>query len=249
MQEKHNEIEYQRWDIHQRLQHILLLISFTLLMMTGMPLKFPDSTVSKVLMYLFGGVESAGILHRFSASILILDSIYHVIYLVCKIIKRRNVWAMAPRWKDVQDLFGMIKYLLGIRPDQPRFDRYMFTEKFEYWAVVWGSAVMIITGFVMWFPVLSTKILPGIFMPLSKVIHSYEALLAALAIVIWHFYHAHLSPDVFPMSRIWLTGRITEKELIHKHPLEFERIKRSNNSLGINTHEANRNEFPPSEIQ
>ncbi|MEK7395330.1 MAG: cytochrome b/b6 domain-containing protein [Candidatus Poribacteria bacterium] len=249
MQEKHNEIEYQRWDIHQRIQHFFLLISFTLLMMTGLPLKFPDSTISKVLMYLFGGVESAGKLHRIAASVLILVSIYHVIYLVYKIIKRKNVWAMLPRWKDVQDLLGMLKYLFGIRPDRPRFDRYTFTEKFEYWAVIWGSAVMIITGFIMWFPVFTTRILPGIFMPLSKVIHSYEALLAALAIVIWHFYHAHLSPDVFPMSRIWLTGRITEKELIHKHPLEFERMKRSNNSPGINTNEANRNEFPSSESQ
>lgn len=112
-------------------------------------------------------------------------------------------------------------------PTVPKFDRFNFIEKFEYLALAWGSVVMIVTGFALWFQDQAMVVLPKWTLDIAKVIHSYEALLAFLAIIIWHFYHVHLNPEVFPMSRVWLSGEISEHEMKTLHPLEYERIMKT----------------------
>ena len=219
------ERTFLRWDRHQRLQHLLLILSVTTLVLTGLPLKYTEAGLSRFIMRTVGGPETAGIMHRTAAILLALAAVYHLLYLGA--VSRRQGWAtvMWPRGQDVRDLMQMLRYFVGLSPHPPRFGRYSYTEKFEYWAVVWGTLIMLATGFMLWFPVGTAGVFSVLVLHIAQVIHSYEALLAALSLIIWHFYHAHLNPDVFPMSKVWLTGRITEKEFRHHHPLEYERLQ------------------------
>ncbi|GAF87272.1 unnamed protein product, partial [marine sediment metagenome] len=194
---------FQRWDFHQRLQHVLLMLAVTLLIVTGMPLRFPDAGISHFLMALIGGASRAGVLHRFSAVVLVVCSGYHVLYTLMRLVRRDFSWSMMPQWKDVKDLWQMSMYFVGLSEFRPKFARYTFKEKAEYWSVAWGTVIMVGTGLVMWFPVSAAKVLKSyvpLAMDVARVVHSYEGLLAALAIVVWHFYNAHISAEVFPMS-------------------------------------------------
>jgi formate dehydrogenase subunit gamma len=224
---KTRERYYQRWDVHQRAQHLLLVVAFTLLVLTGMPLKYSDAPSSRLLVGLIGGPGHAGVVHRVAAVMLMTAAVYHIVYLLRRLLARRLSLAMVAGRKDVEDLLGMLAYFLGRRRDKPRFGRYSFKEKAEYWAVVWGSAVMILSGLILWFPEHASKVFrghSGIAFDVARIVHSYEALLAFLAIIIWHLYNAHLAPEFFPMSWVWLTGKIREDQLRAEHALEYEAI-------------------------
>jgi len=216
----------QRWNAHQILQHGLLMLSFTTLVFTGVPLRVPKSAVSQFAIALVGGTDNAGIVHRVAAVVLILTALYHLVYLCAQFLRRNMTTTMLPSLKDVQDVMTMIRYFFGLAPRRARFDRYSFAEKFEYWAVVWGSLIMMATGFVLWLPGMATRLLPAVTLDIVRVVHGYEAILAALAIIIWHFYQVHLHPAAFPMSWTWVTGKMAAEEMRELHPLEYERIVR-----------------------
>lgn len=222
------ERQYERWDVHQRVQHLILVVAFTLLVLTGMPLKYPDALSSRVIVRIVGGAEGAGIVHRVAAGMLISVSAYHIAYLVHRLARRRFSLSMIGGRKDIQDIIGMIGYFFGLRREKPKFGRYSFKEKSEYWAVIWGSAVMVASGLILWFPDHASNLFrsySGVAFDVARVLHSYEALLAMLAIIVWHLYNAHLAPEVFPMSWVWITGKIPETQLRAEHPLEFEQYK------------------------
>jgi cytochrome b subunit of formate dehydrogenase len=128
---------------------------------------------------------------------------------------------MLPRYQDLADAIKAVRYNLGLERDRPRMDRYTWEEKVEYWSLIWGTIVMIATGFMLWNPVATARFLPGQWIPASQVIHGGEALLAILAVLVWHFYSVHLRQ----LNRSMLTGRMTEPEMEHEHPLELERIR------------------------
>ena len=217
-------VEYKRWNMHHRLQHLILMIGFGGLVLTGWPLKFAESPASKVLMFFMGGVKGAGILHRTCAVFLIAVSVYHVVYLVvCWYMGRRST-AMLPAAKDFKDVLDNFLYFFGIKK-RPNFARYNYIEKFEYWAVIWGNCVMILTGLVLWFPVFAQRYLPEWSFPASVLLHDYEALLAALAIVLWHIFNVHLHPSSYPQNPVWLTGRLTRDEMKHHHGEELGEIE------------------------
>ncbi len=132
---------------------------------------------------------------------------------------------MRPRYQDIKEAVLNVGYLLGLRAEPPRFDRFSYIEKVEYWAVVWGSVIMVGTGFMLWFENLTLKFLAKWVMDLATMVHYYEAWLASLAILIWHFYSVIFNPDVYPMNWTWLTGKISEEMLEHEHPLEYERLR------------------------
>jgi formate dehydrogenase gamma subunit len=220
------ETPIQRWDIHQRIQHLMLLGSFVMLVLTGLPMLFPLSPVSRLLVGIAGGTEIAGVIHRIMASILLLVAAYHVIYLFVRLMRRKLGTSIIPRHIDMMDAYHYTRYYAGLEKDPPRAGRYTFDEKVEYWSMIWGTIVMALTGSVLWFPLGPARILGVWVVDLSRVIHGYEALLAAISIIIWHLYHAHLNPDVFPMSRVWLTGKLTAAEEAHHHPLEFDQLVR-----------------------
>lgn len=215
---------FQRMTLNQRVQHIVLMTSFFTLVVTGFPVTFPTSSASSGIIRLLGGFTMRSALHRFAAIVLICLSIYHVFYVLFTRHGRSELKALTPKLHDMLDAVDMLRFYLGFSSRIPQFDRFNYIEKFEYLALAWGSVVMIATGLVLWFQNQAMVLLPKWALDVARVIHSYEALLAFLAIIIWHFYHVHLNPEVFPMSRIWLNGKISEHELKTLHPLEYERI-------------------------
>jgi cytochrome b subunit of formate dehydrogenase len=164
------------------------------------------------------------LLHRIAGAVLIAVSIWHVLYLFTRQ-GRQFVWDMVPKPKDVGDVWTNLCYLTGLSKDKPCFDRFGYAEKAEYWALVWGVIIMGATGIVMWFDNYFISLFTKLGWDISRTIHFYEACLATLAIVVWHFYFVLLHPNVYPMSKTWVTGKISEAEMAEEHPLELERIK------------------------
>lgn len=215
---------FKRMTLNQRIQHIVLMTSFFTLVLTGFPLTFPTSPGSSEVVRLLGGFTMRSLLHRGAALVLICLSVYHVFYMLLTRHGRSELKALTPKLDDLLDAVDMLKFHLGVSSETPKFDRFNYIEKFEYLALAWGTVVMIATGSLLWFQDQAMAIVPKWTLDVAKVIHSYEALLAFLAIIIWHFYHVHLNPEVFPMSRVWLDGRISERELKALHPLEYARV-------------------------
>jgi thiosulfate reductase cytochrome b subunit len=166
---------------------------------------------------LMGGVEPVRIIHRVAAIVLMAGTIYHALAVVYKISVKRVRMTMLPGWQDVKDATQTLVYNLGFKKDPIKMHRYTFGEKAEYWAVVWGTVIMVITGFMLWNPIITTNFLPGQFIPAAKAAHGAEAVLAVLSIVTWHFYNVHLK--VFNKSMF--TGRISRHEMEHEHALEL----------------------------
>ena len=205
---------FSRFSLSERIQHGLLLTTVTLLALTGLPQKYSSLEWARPMVELMGGIYVVRIIHRVSATILTLGVLYHVLYGLYRLLVKRARFDMLPRLKDVRDLIGNLAYFLGLKKERPRFDRFNYIEKFEYWAVLWGMTVMAVTGLLMWFPVIATRLFPGVVVPSAKAMHSGEALLAISAVILWHMYNAHLSPRVFPFNLTIFTGRqCTQSEL------------------------------------
>jgi cytochrome b subunit of formate dehydrogenase/nitrate/TMAO reductase-like tetraheme cytochrome c subunit len=218
-----------RFDIHQRAQHWLMLSGVILLGVTGWPLRgagdLDAAGYSKAFMRIFGGAEGAAIWHRVGAVLIICSAIYHLFYLTFLAAKKRLPFSMLPVPKDAIDMKDNILFMLGVRKERPKFERYMYLEKFDYWAVFWGIVMMVGTGFVFWFPTFFASWAPSWVITAALIIHGEEATLAILFLFVVHFYNVHLKPSIFPMNWTWLNGRITVENLKHEHPLEYERLK------------------------
>ncbi|MFH1069543.1 MAG: cytochrome b/b6 domain-containing protein, partial [Candidatus Glassbacteria bacterium] len=206
--EHEGRLYYERFSKAQRIQHILLLSSFTTLILTGVPLLFSDTWVVRTIFWVQGSFTIRGILHRVAAVTLLGVSVYHVFFCLFSPRGHRDLREMLPSPQDITNIFRMIWFNLGRRDTPPRFGRFNFIEKFEYYAVAWGSVIMLATGFCLWYPVEATILFPRWVLDIIRVIHGFEAILAFLAIIIWHMYNVHLNPEVFPMSRVWLNGRM-----------------------------------------
>jgi cytochrome b subunit of formate dehydrogenase len=222
--EHQGRLYYERFSKAQRVQHLVLLTSFTLLILTGMPLLFPDSWVVQKMFWLEGSFSLRGIIHRIAAVGLLLVSVYHIFFCLFSARGNSDLQEMILRKQDLLDMYTMILYNIGKRDRPPSFGWFNFIEKFEYYAVVWGSAIMLFTGAALWFPVHATVLFPRWVLDIIRVIHGFEAILAFLAIIIWHMYNVHLNPEVFPMSRVWLNGRMELEFLRSHHKLEYERM-------------------------
>jgi formate dehydrogenase gamma subunit len=209
-----------RFSQAQCLEHQILIVSFTTLALTGLLQRYSQYFWVGVIINLLGGIDTMRVIHHLAAIVLIIQTIYHTFKILQMWFVERELGAMWPYWQDVRDLVHMIAYNLGRAKTRPEFDRYSVEEKVEYWALVWGTPLMIVTGLVMWFPVAFTRIFPGDIVPVSTAIHSWEALLAALAIVTWHLYHTVIKEK----NRSIFTGTMTEHEMQHGHPLEYRRI-------------------------
>jgi formate dehydrogenase subunit gamma len=212
---------FERFGWNFRSQHMLMFISVVLLIVTGIPLKFPSTGISRfVILDIFGGIENSTFIHRVAAVGLIIVGVWHFGFIILSRIGRHDFWLMIPRPQDIKDAFQTILFFLGRRKSGPKFHRFSFIEKFDYWAVYWGMVIMIGSGLVLWFKEQFAK---GVF-DIAREAHSDEGLLATLAIIVWHFYNVHLNPDVFPMSFVWWHGKLSESEMKHHHPLEYAEI-------------------------
>ncbi len=219
MNEKNERVT--RFSVIQRIEHWVLVVSFTTLALTGLPQKFPTVGVSDFIIRLLGGIDMTRNIHHVAAIIFILESVYHLVVVGYKMFVLRLKASMLPGVSTVTEGIQSLLYNLGIRRDLPKAGRYNFAEKIEYWAMIWGLVLMGLTGFMLWNPIAVTQALPGEFIPAAKSAHGNEALLAVLAIIVWHFYSVHL--------RHWnwsiFTGKLTRKEMEEEHPLELEDIE------------------------
>jgi formate dehydrogenase subunit gamma len=218
---------YQRFNLHQRLQHGLIIISFTLCAVTGLPIKYHDAELSKWVIDLFGGFDSILNTHLFAALLIILACLYHLIYMPIYSLRTTGKfpWPLMLNLKDLKDIVIHIKYQLGLSDQKAQFDRYSYKEKFDYIAVFWGMFIIGGSGALMWFPDWAAKYFPRWVIESYRVGHSDEAVLAVLAIFVWHFYNVHFSPDFFPMNKVFWDGKIDGKTMAHEHPLELARLE------------------------
>lgn len=214
----------QRWDSHQRYQHILLFSSMIFLFITGFPIKWGHSDWAQYIVNLFGNFNNLFTVHLIAAVIMVFSGLYHIVWLVLHFNLSGPKWSMVPNLKDAKDAYHHALYLLGIRKDPPQYDRYTYLEKFEYLAGGYGIILMGITGYFLWFPEVAAAIMPRWVIHLLRVAHSNEAVVCLLAVCISHFYWVHFNPDVFPTSKVWINGRISRHHEMEEHPLEYERL-------------------------
>jgi cytochrome b subunit of formate dehydrogenase len=215
-----DKVAYTRFNISARIEHIVFLVSFTVLGLTGLIQKFSSNQVADSLIYLLGGIDRVRIIHHYSAILMMIVSGYHLLVIGYKVFVMRLPWTMLPVIEDAQHLIQDVLYFLGLRKHRGYYGRYNYAEKVEYLAVVWGTIIMGITGFMMWNPLSTTRLLPGEFIPAAKAAHGAEAILAVLAIIIWHFYHVHIKH----LNKSMFNGKLTRSEMKHEHPAELAQI-------------------------
>ncbi|MCA9898603.1 MAG: cytochrome C [Ardenticatenaceae bacterium] len=217
----HEEKQYPRFRTMARIEHAILMVSFTVLAITGLPQKYALQPWAEWMINAMGGIESIRIIHRWSAIVLVIGSVYHMFTSAYRFFVKRERMRMLPAKKDLQDVIKTVKHNLGLSHEAPKMAKFNFGEKVEYWAVVWGTAIMALTGFVLWNPIAATVLLPGQFIPAAKAAHGGEALLAVLSIVIWHMYNVHIkhfNPSMF-------TGKLPRHQMEEEHALELERLE------------------------
>ncbi len=203
-------------------QHLALALTFTVLALTGFALRFPESWWPRLLEFLGLTEELRRLLHRVMAVGMVLASVYHVFYMVATARGRMLLGAIFPRPSDAKEALHNVLYYLGLRKEAPRFRYYDYTQKAEYWALVWGTIVMSVTGAVLWWPDLVTAFLPAWTVRVAETIHFWEAVLAVGAIVVWHIFFTVIVPREYPMSWIWISGRMTKEQAEHHHPRRGE---------------------------
>lgn len=212
---------YQRFPIWRRIEHLVMLLSFSTLALTGLPQKYADAGLSLAFISFVGGIDNLRVIHRTAAVILMLGVVWHLLVFGYLAFVRRTRMSMLPGLQDMKDGLQALLYNLGFAKSFPQMGRYTFEEKMEYWAFVWGTIVMVITGFMMWNPISTTMFLPGEFIPAAKAAHGGEAVLAVLAIIVWHFYGVHIKH----LNKSMFTGKMSEEEMLHEHPLELADLK------------------------
>ena len=216
---------YVRMTLEERLQHGALALSFIVLVFTGFQLRFPDSWWAGSFRDVVGSVVSyRSLVHRIAAVVMTLASIYHLYYIVFTVRGRQLVKDLWFRLKDARDLVGMLRYNLGLTPVKPKLDRFSYIEKAEYWALIWGTIVMAGTGGAMWLDNSFMNVFGKLGYDVARSIHYYEAILATLAIIVWHFYFVIFNPDSYPLNTAFWTGKLSHREMEEEHPLELERI-------------------------
>jgi cytochrome b subunit of formate dehydrogenase/mono/diheme cytochrome c family protein len=177
------------------------------------------------ILNLLGGIETTRLIHHFSAAVMLMISIYHVNEVLYKVYVERTPWTMLPLVQDIQHVIQDILFNLGLRKRRAYYGRYSYDEKAEYLALVWGTVIMAMTGFMMWNPITTARFLPGQIIPAAKAAHGAEAVLAVLAIILWHFYHVHLKH----FNKSMFIGTMTTEEMEHEHPAELAELEAEGN--------------------
>lgn len=210
------ELKFKRFTINQRIEHIIFFATFILLAYTGFPLKFPDEWWSRWMIASVGGFDNRTLIHHISGLIMLGVGAYHIIY---HILLEKPRFDILFNPNDLKDIKQHIKYLIKDTNEHPKFGRYTWKQKFEYFGAGFGILIMGFTGMLMWNPFESMKYFPIGFIQMANLFHTWEAVLASLAIFIGHLYDEHLGK--FP-NMSWFTGVISEKEMMHEHPAEYE---------------------------
>ena len=231
MTDVHTEERYYlRFTLAQRLLHVAIIITFLGLALTGLPLRFSTNHWMLALAQAVGGFGAVLFFHKFCALALTIVFAIHVANAAWRVVVHKEyglIWgprSMVPRLKDIQDFFGNMKWFLHLGP-KPKFDRFAYWDKVDYWAVFWGMGIIGFSGYAMWFGSFFARFIPGSWLNIALLIHGEEAILAVAFIFTIHFFNTHLRPENFPMDLTIFTGRLSEEEFKRMHPEEFDRLK------------------------
>lgn len=205
-------------------QHAAVIVLFTVLLVTGLPQKWPQSGISQGVVDVMGGIFATRWIHRMAGILFAVLAVAHLVVAITQVVTKRSKPTMLLTRKDFRDTLQNLRFYLGQVDQPPRFGRYDYRQKYEYWGLIFGTAIMVITGFILYMPILTSRFLPAELIPAAKAMHSNEAMLALLIVLIWHLYGAHLNPDVFPGDSSIFTGKVSKARLAHEHPLEYEEL-------------------------
>jgi cytochrome b subunit of formate dehydrogenase len=223
--------DYQRYSIHIVINHSLMVIAFTVSVVTGLPLFFHNAAFSHTVINLMGGIDATRLIHRISAIVFTVDCLYHLLVLVCGTVTRvlKGTFdvrrTQIPLFKDLQDLYGDFLYFLGLRKTRPRMEKFMYKQKIHYLAMVWGCSVLTLSGCCLLFPEFMVEYLPfpKVSVNILRLMHAEESVLAFLVITLWHLYNVHIAPGRFPVQWTFWNGKINRDHQIEEHFLEYER--------------------------
>jgi formate dehydrogenase subunit gamma len=213
-----------RFSLRQRVEHASVGLFFIVLAATGLTQEFFPMHWAEWMILEMGGIDRVRWIHRTAGIGLAIVVFSHVIVSVLQVVRGRAMPTMVPTRKDFEDVIIMTRYYFRLSDEQPRFDRYDYRQKLEYWGLILGSLIMTVTGLMLYFPVLTTRFLPGEVIPAALIAHGREGLLAFLVIITWHFFNSHLSPEAFPIDTSIFTGKIRRERMEKEHPLEYERM-------------------------
>jgi cytochrome b subunit of formate dehydrogenase len=239
-------VELPRMNLHFRVAHWLVVASFSVLVVTGFALKFPEAWWARPLLALEGQLAFRGLLHRIAGVLLIGAMVYHLVHLALVPRDRvilRHLW---PRLRDLRDMSTAFAWSFGRSPLRPTFGKFSYAEKIEYLAFVWGTVLMAVTGAMLWFNDWTLRFLPKWTSDAATAAHYYEAILATLSILVWHFYMVVFDPDVYPMDRAWLTGKTSADHLRHTRPQYAAELERMAQPPAAEAPAAPQEEEPPS---
>jgi len=210
---------FPRFSVSRRWEHTVLLLSFAVLLLTGLPQKYRAASWSQALLSTPESVNLIQQIHHIAALVLTAEVVYHLGKMIVQMARRKLTGEMLPTWQDVKDAVQMVKYLLFLSKEKPKFGKFNFEQKVTYWFLFVGIGIMVVTGFTLWFPIQVTQVLPGGVVPAAKMAHSTEAVVAGLFVVIWHFYHVHIER----LNLSIFTGRLNEDDMKEYHALEYQR--------------------------
>jgi formate dehydrogenase gamma subunit len=212
-----------RFHPYRIFEHWANALTFTILVVTGLSQRFHDFATSQWIIIALGGIDMTRIIHRYTGIVFAVLTLQHILSASFGILFLKWQPSMIIHKKDFTDAIDNLRYYFGLSEHPAQCDRFDYKQKFEYWGVVIGGVLMVATGLALWHPTVVTQLLPGEFIPVSKALHTNEALLAFLVIIIWHIYNAIFSPEVFPIDTVMFTGKISRERMIHEHPVEYER--------------------------
>jgi formate dehydrogenase subunit gamma len=213
-----------RFSPWQRFAHAVGMILFLVLAFTGLPQEFYHQDWARWSILFMGGIERVRWVHRYAGILFAALVAVHLAVVLFQVGSRRVKATMLVTRKDFLDAIAMMRYYLRLSEEPPHFDRFDYRQKFEYWGLVVGATIMIVTGFMLFFPVETARLLPGEVIPAALLMHGREGLLAFLIVITWHLYNAHLSPESFPFDASIFTGKMSREKLEKEHSLEYARL-------------------------
>ncbi len=214
----------ERFSPPRRVEHLLVIVTFTILVATGLPQKFHHAGWAPWILGVLGGLDTARSVHRVTGWVLVGQAAIHLSALLIGVLTKKMRLTLLPVPQDLRDAWHNLGYYLGYRECPAELPKFDYRQKFEYFGMLLGTGVMLVTGLVLMYPVATTSLLPGEVIPAARVAHSSEAVLALLVLLVWHLYSSHLSPEVFPVDRSIFTGYLTLDELKHHHAREYRRL-------------------------
>lgn len=214
------KLYFVRLNRSEKTQHMIFMLCFVILVITGFMLKIPATIVQKLGPFGDTVFFYRSLLHRVAGTTMILVSLYHIYYLLFRPGGHRWLFDMLPRFKDLKDLILNFLYFFNIRKAPPEFDRFSYMHKMEYGALFAGTTLMSVSGVLLWSEWRWSKFI----LDIAVIVHGMEAVLACLAIMVWHMYEIHLKPHKSPLDKVWITGLIDEEEMQQEHPLHYKRI-------------------------